>query len=193
MFVINTPIRAAKPGALGARGEGYKTPWSGRWTLGADRHRFVLNPCLTARRWHLKFQPLHYSPPVRTFSSPEMWPERKHNEPLSRPLFSRASSPSRTGTSQRCLHAWGPGGILMTVLSSRLFLRLVHYRRFHGLAGSSLLCATAPQIVISLWPLHKGPFARLRAGARGRGKLIQQPEPGAVWEPFCLGSWAGSL
>lgn len=52
--------------ARGFRGpEGwYKTPRSGRWKLGADRHRFVLNPCLTARWERLKFQPLHYPSPV---------------------------------------------------------------------------------------------------------------------------------
>lgn len=42
----------------------YKAPWRGRWKVGADRHCFVLNPCLTAHQWRLKFQPLHYSAPV---------------------------------------------------------------------------------------------------------------------------------
>lgn len=56
------------------------------------------------------------------------------------------------------------------------------YRPFLRLTGSSLLCAAIPQIVVSWWPRHKGPFAGLHAGARGRGKLILQPEPGAVWE-----------
>lgn len=49
---------------------------------------------------------------------------------------------------------------------------------FLKLSGSSLLCAAVPQIVISLWPWHKGPFAGLHTGVRGRGKLILQTELG---------------
>lgn len=77
----------------------------------------------------------------------------------------------------------GLGPFNETVLSSRLFLRLMNYRPFLGLTALSP-SAAVPRIVISLWPLHKGPFAGLHAGAGGRGKLIWQPEPGAVWEPF---------
>lgn len=66
------------------------------------------------------------------------------------------------------------------VLPSHLFLRLMNYLLFLGLTGSSVLCAAVPQIVISLWALHKGPFAGLHAGAGERGKLISQP----VWESF---------
>lgn len=127
-----------------------------------------------------------------------MRPERKHNELLSRrqqrpPFFQGELSfyDKHFSAMPPCLGALGHFN--ETVLSSRLFLRLMHYRPFLGLAGSSLLCAAAPQIVISLWPWHKGPFAGLCAGARGSGKLIQQPELGAAWESFCLGSWAGSL
>lgn len=70
MFVINIPIRAAKPWASGGPKVKSTRPWRGRRKLGADRHRFVLNPCLTARRWRLKFQPLHYSSPVQHIFQP---------------------------------------------------------------------------------------------------------------------------
>lgn len=104
-------------------------------------------------------------------------------------FFSRVRSPPRTSISQRFLHDWGHQGILMKLrlLPSCLFLRLMNYQPFLGLTGSSLLCAAVPQIVISLLPLHKGPFAGLHAGASGRGKPILQAEPGVVWESFHWG------
>ena len=69
--------------------------------------------------------------------------------------------------SQRRFRAWGLRGILMNlrVFPPCLFLRLINYRPFLRLVGSSLLCAALPQIVISPWPSHKGPFAGHRAEA----------------------------
>ena len=52
MFVINLSIWAATPGASGTRRQKAQdtVERSGRWKPGADRPRFVLNPCLTAHR-----------------------------------------------------------------------------------------------------------------------------------------------
>lgn len=162
--------QAAKTGALG----GSKTYGT---EVGADRHCFVLNPCLTARQWRLKFQPLHYSSPVGHIFQPRNTARGKkkknHNELLSQHRQRPSFFPGRAlllGQAFLNDAYWGHRGILMQLrsLPSHLFLRLINYLLFLGLPGSSVLCAPVPQIVISLWPLHKGPFARFYAGARER-------------------------
>lgn len=86
--------------------------------------------------------------------------------------------------SQQCPTAWVLENTLMKlrVLPSQLFLRLMNYPPFLVLMDSSLLCSTDPQMLISSLVPAQRPFCRVLCGGRGRGKLILQPEPGALWE-----------